>query len=327
MPDFNQPTMLAVNGIQLAVYEDKPAGDAHPMPLILCHGMPELAYSWRHQFAPLVAAGFHVIAPDMRGVGHSQKLPAREDYTLDARLNDMCGLLDHYGYEKAIFIGHDFGGTIVWGMGLYHPERVAGLCACNSPFADMPMNPLDLYNMLYGPTNYFAYFQTQECEDTFDRDPARTFRFYMRRDTGNGTNLSRSRAHDAESIGHVHWIHDDESTWPGEVMLNDEEMAYYAGAYARSGFGPALNWYRCLPLDYDHQKTVYPDGLPKIEVPVLAVGSELDFIAAYHFYDLLDGYCMDWEKTLIPNAGHWTQQENPEALNQVLVDWLQRRFV
>ena len=327
MPDFNQPTMLAVNGIQLAVYEEKPAGPAQPWPLILCHGMPELAYSWRQQFASLVAAGFHVIAPDMRGVGNSQVLPRREDYTLQARLDDMCALLDHYGYEKGIFIGHDFGGTIVWGMGLYHQDRVAGLCACNSPFADMPMNPLDLYNMMYGPTNYFAYFQTQACEDKFNEDPARTFRFYLRRDTGQGTNLSRSRAHDAESIGHVHWIHDDESTWPGEVLLDDAELNHYADAYRKTGFGGALNWYRCLPLDYEHQKKVFPDGLPKITVPVLAVGSELDFIASYHFYDLLDGYCTDWEKTLVPNAGHWTQQENPVALNEVLVGWLQRRFV
>lgn len=326
MPDFNAPRLLNVNGIALAVYEDHPAADAHPYPVILCHGMPELAYSWRHQFAPLVAAGFHVIAPDMRGVGRSQVLPDRSDYTLQKRLADMVGILDAFGYEKGIFIGHDFGGTVVWGMGIYHPDRVAGLCACNSPFADMPMDPLALYESLYGPTNYFAYFQTQACEDKFNEDPARTFRFYLRRDVGQGTNLSRSRQHDAESIGHVHWIHDDESTWPGELLLGDEEMRVYADAYARTGFGPALNWYRCLPLDYQYQQTALPEGLPMITVPVLAVGSALDFIAAYEFYELLENYCSDWEQTLIPDAGHWTQQENPAALNQVLVGWLQRRF-
>ena len=323
MPDFNKPSIIDVNGVKLAVYEQRPQGVAEPWPLILCHGMPELAYSWRHQFEPLAAAGFHVIAVDMRGVGHSQVLPDKTDYTLAKRLGDMCGLLDHFDYQQAVFIGHDFGGTIVWGMGLYYPERVKALCACNSPFADMPMNPLDLYNQLYGPDNYFAYFQTQDCEAKFNEDPARTFRFYARRDTGQGTNLSRSRQHDAESIAHVHWIHDDESTWPGEVLLSDEELDYYASAYGATGFGGALNWYRCLPLDYEHQKRVYPDGLPTITVPVLAVGSELDFIAAHHFYNLLDGYCSDWKKVVIENAGHWTQQEQPQALNAVLLEWLQ----
>ena len=121
----------------------------------------------------------------------------------------------------------------------------------------------------------------------------------------------------------MHWIHDDESTWPGEVLLSDEELDYYASAYGATGFGGALNWYRCLPLDYEHQKRVYPDGLPTITVPVLAVGSELDFIAAHHFYNLLDGYCSDWKKVGIENAGHWTQQEQPQALNAVLLEWLQ----
>ena len=144
----------------------------------------------------------------------------------------------------------------------------------------------------------------------------------MRRDTGEGTNLSRSRQHDPESIGYVHWIHDDESSWPGEVILGAEELNYYTSAYGRTGFGGALNWYRCLPLDYEYQKQVYPSGLPSIDVPVLAVGSDLDFIAAHHFYDLLDAYCSKWKKVVIENAGHWTQQEQPDALNAVLVDWL-----
>lgn len=324
LPDFNNPKFIETNGIKLAVYEGKPEGVAHRYPVILCHGFPELAYSWRKQFEALVRAGFHVIAPDHRGFGRSTILPRKEDYVLSEVLKDICGLLDAYDYEKGIIVGHDFGGAITWGMGLYHPDRVAGLIACNSPFADMPMNPIDLYVQMYGPNNYFSYFQTQACEDKFNSDPSRTFRFYMRRDTGNGTNLSRSKQHDAESIGHVHWIHDDESTWPGEVVLDEAELAYYADAFRKNGFGPALNWYRCLPLGFENQKATFPNGLPKITAPVLAIGAEQDYIAAYHFYDLLEGYCTDWQRTLISNAGHWVQQENSEELNQVLVDWLQR---
>ncbi len=327
MPDFNKPTMIDTNGIQLAIYEGKPTGEAHPYPLILCHGMPELAYSWRHQFDALVEAGFHVIAPDMRGVGHSDTPPNKEDYKLNIRLNDLRGVLTHFGYDKAIFVGHDFGGAIVWGMGLYYPECVAGLISMNSPFADMPINPVELYEIMYGPKNYFAYFQTKDCEDKFNSDPARTFRFYMRKDTGNGTNLSRNKKHDPESMSHVHWIHDDENTWPGDVIPNEKELQYYADSYARHGFVGALNWYRCLPYDFEQQQKTFPDGLPKIKQPVLAIGGELDFIASHVFYDILDDYCTDWEKVVIPGCGHWSQQEKPKELNTIMVNWLQKQFM
>lgn len=327
MPDFNNPTMIPSNGIQLAVYQERPEGEAFSVPLVLVHGMPELAYSWRHQFKPLADAGFHVIAPDIRGVGRSDSPPDKEDYTLEKRLKDLTGVLDHLGYDRAIFVGHDFGGAIIWGMGLYHPDRVAGLVSMNAPFLDMPLNPVELYRILYGPRNYFAYFQTQACEDKFNEDTARTFRFYMRKDTGQGTNLSRSKRHDPESMGHVHWIHDDESTWPGALIDTEEELQVYADSYKRHGFGPALNWYRCLPLDFEHQNKTFPDGLPKIKQPVLAVGGDLDFIASHVFYDNLDEYCEDWEKVVIPQCGHWAQQEQPEAVNRTLITWLKKRFL
>lgn len=326
MPDFNKPTMIPTNGINMAIYDAKPEGNVHPYPVVLVHGMPEIAYSWRHQIEPLAKAGFHVIAPDVRGVGFTDSPPNKEDYQLKYRLADLCGILDHFGYEKAIFVGHDFGGAIIWGMGLHHPDRVAGLISMNSPFLDMPLNPVELYQILYGPRNYFAYFQTQECEDKFNEDPARTFRFYMRRDVGEGTNLSRNKRHDPESMSHVHWIHDDESTWPGVLVESEKDIAVYAESYKKHGFGPALNWYRCLPLDYEYQKREFPNGLPRIKQPVLAIGGEIDFIASHVFYDNLDEYCDDWSKTVIPACGHWSQQEKPGEVNQVITAWLKRRF-
>ena len=326
MADFNKPRMIPTNGIQLAIYEEKPEADQHPYPLVLVHGMPELAYSWRHQLEPLAQAGYHVIAPDIRGVGKSDSPSNKEDYKLEHRLNDLVGMLDYLGYEKAIFIGHDFGGAIIWGMGLYHNDRVAGLVSMNAPFLDMPINPVELYEILYGPRNYFAYFQTQECEQKFNEDPARTFRFYMRRDTGNGTNLSRNKRHDPESMAHVHWIHDDESSWPGEIVESDADINFYAESYQHHGFGPALNWYRCLPYDFEYQRKTFPNGLPKIQQPVLALGGALDIIAPPVFYENLDEYCCDWEKVVIPQCGHWSQQEQPEAVNKALIQWLNKRF-
>jgi pimeloyl-ACP methyl ester carboxylesterase len=326
MADFTKPTMIKTNGINLAIYEEKPAGKACQYPVILVHGMPELAYSWRHQMKPLADAGYHVIAPDVRGVGFSDSPEKLEDYALEIRLKDMVGILDHFGYEKGIFVGHDFGGAIVWGMGIYHSERVAGVVAMNAPYLDMPINPIELYQILYGPRNYFAYFQTKECEDTFNADPARTFRFYMRKDTGQGTNLSRSKRHDPESMSHVHWIHDDESTWPGALVESEDDIHFYAESYRRHGFGPALNWYRSLPTDFHYQHRTYPDGNPVIQQPVLAIGGEHDYIASHVFFDSLDDYCANWEKIVIPQCGHWSQQEKPDAVNAVLIDWLHQHF-
>ena len=326
VPDFNKPLLIESNGIQLALYQQAPATVTQPYPIVLVHGMPELAYSWRYQFAPLVGAGFHVIAPDVRGVGYSDSPPNLTDYTLEQRLKDLVGMLDHYGYDKAIFVGHDFGGAMIWGMGLYHSDRVAGLVSMNAPFLDMLLNPVELYEILYGPKNYFAYFQTQACEDIFNADPARTFRFYMRKDTGHGTNLSRNKRHDSESMSHVHWIHDDESTWPGELVESEKEIEFYGKAYSRHGFGPALNWYRCLPQDFEFQQHRFPSGLPKITQPVLAIGGETDYIASHVFFENLGEYCTDWEKIVIPDCGHWSQQEKPDEVNSALLEWLHRRF-
>lgn len=326
MTDFSRPTLIRTNGINLAIYEERPASSAYPYPVVLVHGMPELAYSWRHQMQPLADAGYHVIAPDVRGVGYSDSPEPMEAYVLEERLKDLVGVLDHLGYEKAIFVGHDFGGAIIWGMGIYHNDRVAGLVAMNSPYLDMPINPIELYQIMYGPRNYFAWFQTQECEDTFNKDPARTFRFYMRRDMGHGTNLSRNGRHDPESMSHCHWIHDDESTWPGELVETEQDIRFYADAYQRHGFRPALNWYRCLPMDFEYQRKVYPDGNPIIPQPVLALGGEQDYIASHVFYDNLDDYCAHWEKVVVPDCGHWSQQEQPDAVNAILIDWLHQHF-
>lgn len=321
--------MISANGISLAVYEEKPVGaiEAQKYPIILCHGFPELAYSWRHQFEPLVNLGFHVIAPDHRGYGRSDVLARQDDYPLSEILKDICGLLDYYQYEKAIFIGHDFGGTISWGMGHYHSDRVAGICVSNAPLSEMKMNPVDMYLKLYGPKNYFSFFHSQECEDKLNKDTARTFRFYMRRDLGLGTNLSRSRKRDVETISHLYWIYDEEESWPGECFLTEDELAYYSKAFSNTGFGPALYWYRCLSYEFERQRAEFPEGLPKISCPVMAIGSEYDYIAAYSFYEILDNYCDQHEKVLIMDASHWTQQEKPVEYNKAVSTWLKKHFV
>ena len=120
--DFPQPEMIEVNGVDLEVFS---VGAGKP--IVLCHGWPEHAYSWRHQIEPLVNAGYHVIAPNQRGYGHSTKPAAVTDYDIQHLTGDLLGLLDHFGYEDACFVGHDCGAIIVWNLAMMHRQRVSHL--------------------------------------------------------------------------------------------------------------------------------------------------------------------------------------------------------
>ena len=122
------------NGIRMGYYEAGPKTDTPPV--ILCHGWPELAFSWRHQIKALGEAGIRVIAPDQRGYGSTDRPEAVEDYDIEHLTGDLVGLLDHLKIDKAIFVGHDWGGFIVWQMPLRHIDRVAGVVGVNTPHAD-----------------------------------------------------------------------------------------------------------------------------------------------------------------------------------------------
>ena len=117
MANFPRPTMIETNGIRLAVYEQ-----GKGFPVVLCHGFPELAYSWRHQLPALAKAGYHVLAPDQRGYGASDRPEEVAAYGIDQLCGDLVGLLDARGITKAVFVGHDWGGAIVWMMPILHPD-------------------------------------------------------------------------------------------------------------------------------------------------------------------------------------------------------------
>ena len=113
--------LVETNGVSLRVYE---AGEQGAPLVVLAHGFPELAYSWRHQIPVIAAAGFHVLAPDQRGYGGSDRPDAVEDYDIRALTGDLVGLLDAVGAEQAIFVGHDWGAMVVWHTAVLHPRRV-----------------------------------------------------------------------------------------------------------------------------------------------------------------------------------------------------------
>lgn len=171
-----------VNGIRMGFYEAGPSGDAPPM--VLCHGWPELAFSWRHQIAALARAGIRVIAPDQRGYGATDQPAAVTDYSIEHLTGDLVGLLDHLKIDKAIFVGHDWGGFVVWQMPLRHLARVAGVVGVNTPHtARAPIDPIAIYRKRFGDQMYIVQFQdpAHDPDRIFAADVGRTFDFLMRR--------------------------------------------------------------------------------------------------------------------------------------------------
>lgn len=158
--DFPEPTLISVNGVELEVFE---AGRENAgRPIVLCHGWPEHAFSWRYQVPALAAAGYHVIVPNQRGYGNSFRPAEVTDYDIEHLSGDLVALLDHYGYEDATFVGHDWGAFVVWGLTLLHPNRVNGVVALSVPYQERGQMPwIEVMEAVLGADFYFVHFNRQ----------------------------------------------------------------------------------------------------------------------------------------------------------------------
>jgi pimeloyl-ACP methyl ester carboxylesterase len=158
--NFPKPSLIAVNGIELEVFE---AGQQNiGNPIVLLHGWPELAFSWRYQISALVDAGYHVIVPNQRGYGNSSQPSGVESYDIQHLANDLLGLLDHYGYKNAVFMGHDWGAMVTWWFAQLHPCRVKQIIALAVPYqvrGDIPW--IEWMEQFLGSDYYFVHFNRQ----------------------------------------------------------------------------------------------------------------------------------------------------------------------
>src|SRR5205085_5741471 len=170
------------NGIRMGYYEAGPKSDKPP--LVLCHGWPEIAFSWRYQLKALSEAGIRVIAPDQRGYGATERTQPIEAYDIEHLTGDLIGLLDHLKIEKAIFVGHDWGGFVVWQMPLRHIDRVAGVVGINTPHTDRaPADPIAIFRQRFGDSMYIVQFQdpAREPDRIFGSRVEQTFYAFMRK--------------------------------------------------------------------------------------------------------------------------------------------------
>ncbi len=296
LPPLELPDGRREPGIDLSVHE---SGEG--LPVVLCHGFPELAYSWRHQLAALAAAGFRAIAPDQRGYGASDRPEAVEAYDMHHLCGDLVGLLDALGLERAVFVGHDWGGFVAWAMPILHPERCAGVVGVNTPYMPRsPVPPTQMMRALVGGQDeklYILWFQQPGvAERVLDAHTRRVFEVLMRRGAP-----------------------------PEEVAarMSAEEIDVYVEAFERTGFAGGIHWYRNFDRNWETAPEV---GQAKIEVPSLMVTAAWDMALRPEMAAGMPSLVVDLETVQIERCGHWTQQEQPEQLNAILVDWLSRRF-
>lgn len=310
-------TTVRTNGITMAI-RDEGSGLA----VVLCHGFPELAYSWRHQVPALARAGFRAIAPDQRGYGGTDRPEAIAAYDIHALTGDLVGMLDALGIERAVFVGHDWGGFIAWHMPLLHPARTAGVIGVNTPYIPRAFAPpLAIFRQLFGDNYYVCHFQEPGVADAgLARDPRRVFTQLMRR----GVPIAETEARLA-ALGRMPNMVEmvSEGTPLGAPLLDDGEIGVYAETFARTGFTGGINWYR--NFDRNWETTPALDGA-RIEVPSLMVTAEWDAVLRPEMAEPMRAFVPDLELQMIRACGHWTPQEKPVELNAIMIDWLGRRF-
>ncbi len=314
--DFPAPTIVNTGGINLAVHE---MGEGPPV--ILIHGFPELAYSWRHQLPALASAGYRAIAPDMRGYGGSDKPPDVDDYTIQKLIGDVEGLMAALSIDKAVVIGHDWGAMLTWQMALLSPQRMAGLITLNIPHIPRPpINPINYMRWKLGKDFYIVNFQkSDEADRRFAEDPRRFINVMMRRrQFSRGPSATGSKKRRPLSL--IAALDQDEPA--GEALLSAEELDVYADAFAAGGFTGPINWYRNWARNWKSTKGVDQT----VRVPALFVGAANDIIISQSQIEAMRPFVPDLEIQMIEECGHWTQQEKPDELNRIIIDWLTRRY-
>ncbi len=323
MPDPTPPDVpgarrrtVTRDDVELSVLD---AGEGFPV--VLAHGFPELAYSWRHQIPALADAGNRVLAPDQRGYGRSTRPDAIEDYDVTRLTGDLLGLLDDIGEERAVFVGHDWGAMVVWALALRAPERVAGVVGMSVPFLPRgPMPPTELMRQVMGDSFfYMLYFQQPGVADAdLGRDPATTMTRMLAGLTlvdGGAAQASAALADDGR--GFVDRLPEPDEL-PG--WLRRDELDHYIAEFTRTGFTGGINWYRNLDRNWELSEHL---AGATVEVPALFIGGSNDPVLLMTPTAVMEGWLADDRGTvMVDGAGHWVQQERPDEVNAALVAFI-----
>lgn len=305
IPQMPTPTLIAVNGITLEIFEAGQENQGNP--IVLCHGWPEHAFSWRHQIPALVAAGYHVIVPNQRGYGRSSCPENIAAYDIQHLTADLVGLLDHFGYEDAVFVGHDWGANVVWSLALLYPNRVKKIINLALPYQLRTEVPwLDFMEMIFGPDHYFVHFNRKigEADAVLEEHCEQFLRNLFRKDN--------AFAADPSGMMMIKLAQAEQPR--GEPVMTPEELSVYGDSFQKTGFRSSIHWYRNLNRNWH----LLADVDPVITTPALMIYGTLDDIPESP--DLVK---------FVPNVdvvrlecGHWIQQEKPAETTTAILDWL-----
>ncbi len=307
--------VLQTAGAELEFWEAG-AGPA----VVLLHGFPELAYSWRHQVPVLAEVGFRVIAPNQRGYGQSSRPREVDAYNIDTLASDVIGLLDAVGVAEAVVIGHDWGAPVAWHTALRYPDRVRAVGSLSVPHSRRaPAPPLSMMRDAAGPdyVHYIDYFQNEGvAEAEFETDIRASLLGFLWSISGDASPGERFRpiARGARFI--------DSITVPGELpgWFSEDDLSVYVAAFSASGFRGGLNWYRNIDRNW-----AISAGLADAVVsqPALFVTGSRDPARNPGAIERLAERVPDLRIfEVLPGCGHWTQQERPGEVTSLILRFL-----
>ncbi|MEM6705353.1 MAG: alpha/beta hydrolase [Acidobacteriota bacterium] len=311
---------IEANGLTMRIAE---AGDEGPL-VLLVHGWPESWYSWRHQLTGLAAAGYRVVAPDMRGYGGTDAPPEVSDYEITHLVADMVGVLDALGEETATIVGHDWGSIVAQYSALHHPERFTRLAILSVPYSGRgPSSPMEGMRARFGDDFYYILYHNEEggvAEAEYDGDPRGLLsRLYLSPDSPRQppevTDPKRSAGGWIPRLGAPEGLPD----W-----LTQEDLDYVVSQFEGAGFRGGINYYRNIERNWELSADREDMTM---KVPTLFLAGAQDVVIGGATQEMLQGMMSPLIPelrgvVLVPEIGHWIQQEAPEATNAALLDFL-----
>jgi len=313
--------ILNVNDIELSVHF---AGPEKGKPVWLLHGFPECWYSWRHQIAALADAGFRVCVPEMRGYGRTSAPQPIEAYDLITLCHDIQAAMDHLGQTEVAMVGHDWGAPVAWHLALLEPERVRVVCGMSVPFGGRPKRPaIDIMREHFKDRfHYILYFQEPgRAEQELEADIPRTLRLAMHglSESGKGNALFNDKPADAR------WLEDRVDPGAPPEWCPPEAFDVYVQTFERSGFRGPLNWYRNFQRSWE--RTAELAGR-EIRQPALFLIGDRDPVGEMEAYTIqkMPRLVPKVEQHVFTDCGHWIQSEQPDDVNRLLLEFLDRTY-
>ena len=312
---------VETNGIRMFLAE---AGPATGPLVVMCHGFPESWYSWRQQLAALAEAGYHAVAPDMRGFGQTDKPEAVDQYTMLHHVGDIVGLLDALKAPTAVIVGHDWGGPVAWNSALLRPDRFRGVVGMSVPFFPRGIAPpTQTMPKTDDKIFYQTYFQTPGvAEAEFERDTRETLRMFQLLWSGEGDPALREQAIMVDRNGGFF----SGKTVPDKLpaWLTHADIDFYASEFKRDGFRGPLNWYRVMDRNWE---LTAPWAGARVMTPAMYIVGADDMLLRFRGMDKLVPNLEMFvpnlrEKIIVPDSGHWIQRQRSDVVNAALLRFL-----